>query len=392
MRGVRPRGLVGLVVAAVVCWPVGSGAQVEYQHMRADGRDIRMTVIADGIYQFMTMRDSYVRQVNTVVVVNDRDVLVFDTGTRPTSARLILAQVRKITAKPVRYIVNSHWHPDHWSGNAVYADAFPEVEVIATRLTRDRMQRTAEGWGPKFTAELGRRRAALAAEQGSGKGADGSAVTAEVLKQDQSDVNEYALFTEETVKLRRVLPTIVYTDSLSFFHGGREFRFMSVTGDAEGTTVMYLPRERVLVTGDAVSYPIPFVPPGHAWASGGASQAGGSQCGSDRAGPWAGVPRQGVPQHGTGAARRGGGWRGEGARERRADGRADAAGGDGGGAAGRVHARGPGSRSAIPDAGQGSRRGGYDRGRRGVAPRWGPVATGPERGDVGADLADRRTR
>jgi hypothetical protein len=79
--------------------------------MSSAGRDIRKIAIADGIYQFMTMRDAYVRQLNSVVIVNDNDVLVFDTDTRPSSARIILAEIRKITDKPVRYVVNSHHHP-----------------------------------------------------------------------------------------------------------------------------------------------------------------------------------------------------------------------------------------------------------------------------------------
>jgi cyclase len=260
MSKTRWRSAAGaLAVATIVSAPTVSPAQVEFDHMRADGRDIRMTVIADGIYQFMTMRDSYVRQLNSIVVVNDRDVLVFDTNTRPSSARLILAEIRKITDKPIRYIVNSHGHPDHWSGNAVYADAYPDADIIATAQTREFMLRMASVWAPRFAAELESRRAALAAEVSSGKRADGSALTPEQLRQDKSDVDDYATFTDETAGLRRVFPTIAFTDTLSFFHGGREFRFMSVTGDAEGTTVLYLSKERVLITGDAVSYPIPYV-------------------------------------------------------------------------------------------------------------------------------------
>jgi Metallo-beta-lactamase superfamily len=114
-----------LLMASAACWPASAGAQVEFTHMGASGKDIRKTVIADGIYRFMTMRDSYVRQLNSVVIVNDKDVLVFDTDTRPSSARLILAEVRRMTDKPVRYVVNSHGHQDHWSGNDVYADTIP---------------------------------------------------------------------------------------------------------------------------------------------------------------------------------------------------------------------------------------------------------------------------
>jgi cyclase len=248
--------LVGLLAVGI---PTGGRAQVAFQHMRGEGRDIRMTVIADGVYQFMTMRDSYVRQLNSVVVVTDRDVLVFDTNTRPSSAALILAEIRKITNKPVRYLVNSHGHPDHWSGNAVYADAYPYVDIIATGLTRDHMRRMSGVWVPRFTKELENRRVALAAEESSGKQADGSPLTPEQLQQDKTDVEDYATFTDETVKLRRVYPTITYADSLTIVHGGREFRFLSVTGDALGTTVLYLPKEKILVTGDAVSFPIPYV-------------------------------------------------------------------------------------------------------------------------------------
>ncbi|PWT89369.1 MAG: hypothetical protein C5B55_11530 [Blastocatellia bacterium] len=137
--------------------------------MSASGNDIRKTVIADGIYQFMTMRDSYVRQLNSTVIVNENDVLVFDTNTRPSSARLILAEIRKITDKPVRYVVNSHWHPDHWSGNEVYAQAFPGVEIIATEQTREYMQNVANEFPVRFNAEATRLRAAFEKEIATGK-------------------------------------------------------------------------------------------------------------------------------------------------------------------------------------------------------------------------------
>lgn len=218
--------------------------------MSSAGRDIRKTVIADGVYQFMVMRDAYVRQLNTVVIVNDHDVLVFDTNTRPSSARLILAEIRKITSKPVRYVVNSHHHPDHWSGNEVYADAFPDADFIASERTLQLMQDTAGLWVRRFSEDLAAR------EQAMAKASDDSP---EQRKQDQEDLDNYRTFVEESRTLRRVYPTLTYVNTLTLRHGGREFRFMSVTGDAEGTTVLYLPKEKVLITGDAVSYPIPYV-------------------------------------------------------------------------------------------------------------------------------------
>jgi glyoxylase-like metal-dependent hydrolase (beta-lactamase superfamily II) len=235
------------------------GAPLDFAHMSSAGQDIRKIVIADGVYQFMTMRDAYVRQLNSVAIVCDADVVVFDTNTRPSSARLILAELRKITDKPVRYVVNSHHHPDHWSGNQVYADAFPGLEVVASEETLRSMRATVNLWKPRFNAELARRRAALDKEAASGKQEDGTLLTPEQRRQDEDDLRNYQSFVDETLGLRRVFPTLTYVDHLTLQHGGREFRFLSVTGDANGTTVLYLPKEGLLITGDAVSYPIPYV-------------------------------------------------------------------------------------------------------------------------------------
>src|SRR3954454_23064295 len=95
--------------------------------------------LAPGVYQFTVASDGYVEQLNSVAIVNDSDVLVFDTTTRPSTARTILAEIRKITPKPVRFVANSHWHPDHWSGNEVFAAANPDLEIIATEKERDFM-------------------------------------------------------------------------------------------------------------------------------------------------------------------------------------------------------------------------------------------------------------
>src|SRR4051812_28713323 len=121
----RPRRTLAAaaILALAVTSPAPLRAQVEFDHMSGAGRDIRRFDIAPGVYQFMTMRDSYVRQLNSVVIITDQDVLVFDTNTRPSSAALILKEIRKLTDKPVRYVVNSHGHPDHWSGTSVYDDA-----------------------------------------------------------------------------------------------------------------------------------------------------------------------------------------------------------------------------------------------------------------------------
>jgi glyoxylase-like metal-dependent hydrolase (beta-lactamase superfamily II) len=64
---------------------------------------------------------------------------------------------------------------------------------------------------------------------------------------------------DETRALRRVFPTITYSQEMRIADGGRDIRLISLTGDQEGTTIAWLPKERVLLSGDAVAYPLPYV-------------------------------------------------------------------------------------------------------------------------------------
>jgi cyclase len=222
---------------------------------------VQKVKIADGIYQFITAADGYVPNGNSVVIVNDNDVLVFDTFSRPSTARTVLAEIRKITDKPVRYVVNSHHHPDHWSGNEVFAQEFPDIEIIASEESRTFMLNVANAWPAVFTENLRKDQADLDKEVSSGKNSDGTVLTGDQQRKDEDDVRLERDFVAEAIKVKRTYPTLTYSDKLTLRHGGREFRFMSMIGDATGTTVLYLPREKILITGDVVSYPIPYFSP-----------------------------------------------------------------------------------------------------------------------------------
>lgn len=234
------------------------GQTVKTPGQTTDGtlEGIEKIVVADGIYQFKASFDGYVNNCNSTVIVNQDDVLVFDTNTRPSTARAILAEIRKITDKPVRFVVNSHWHPDHWSGNEVYADAFPNLEIIATEETRRYMKNVSPAWAAVFSGNLKRQQAAFDKEMSSGIQADGTPFTGETRRTRENRFRVYQEFVAESQNVRRVLPTRTYTEKLTLKHGGREFRFMSLVGDASDSTVLYLPKEKILLTGDLIVHPV----------------------------------------------------------------------------------------------------------------------------------------
>ncbi|HEX5045147.1 MAG TPA: MBL fold metallo-hydrolase [Candidatus Polarisedimenticolaceae bacterium] len=111
------------------------------------GPALAKEVLADGVVLFRAPEALDVwTATNVVVVVGDEDVTVFDTNTRPVTTRQVLAEIRKLTDKPVRTLINSHWHMDHWSGNAEYRKAFPGVRIVSTLATRDYLKRMSAGF------------------------------------------------------------------------------------------------------------------------------------------------------------------------------------------------------------------------------------------------------
>ena len=223
------------------------------------GQSVERVELAPGVHLLRTPFDGYVFG-NSVAIVNDQGVVVFDSNTRPSTARSVLAEIRRITPKPVRTVINSHWHPDHWTGNEVYAQAFPGLRVVATATTRDIMKHVAPAWPAVFAARLNRQRAALDTAVRTGKQADGSPLTADARREAEAEITHFAEFSAEMSRVKRVLPNTVYGDSLTLFEGGREIRLVSLSGDAEASTVVYLPKERVLLTGDLLVHPIQWDP------------------------------------------------------------------------------------------------------------------------------------
>ena len=82
----------------------------------------------------------------------------------------------------MRYVVNSHWHPDHWSGNEVFAREYPGVEFVASDETLRLMRNTANAWPAIFADNLKKSEEAFEKERGSRRAADGSAITDERLR------------------------------------------------------------------------------------------------------------------------------------------------------------------------------------------------------------------
>ena len=113
----------------------------------ADYGKVTRHKVADGVYLFTTTPYADVGFCgNSVAIITSDGVLVFDTGATPETAQTILAEIRKLTDKPVRYLVNSHWHWDHWGGNQVFLEANPALQIISHEKNLEMMATVEPRW------------------------------------------------------------------------------------------------------------------------------------------------------------------------------------------------------------------------------------------------------
>ena len=214
--------------------------------------------IAEGVYAVIrTYPPGLMCDGNSVFIINDQDVVVVDA---PEASRDFLAALRKLTKKPVKYVINTHWHDDHIIGNQVYRDAFPGAEFIGHARMREYLPTTGlsnrkqmlDG-APKFVAQM-------RSLMDQGKSIAGGELTPEERLAFESDFKLVDRYMAEVPGAEIILPTITIEDSLTLHRGGRNIDVRHLgRGHTSGDLVVHLPQEGILITGDLVVWPVPLV-------------------------------------------------------------------------------------------------------------------------------------
>ena len=144
---------------------------------------------------------------NAGFVVGDDGVAVIDTFEDPGAAKELLAEIRKITPLPIRFVINTHYHLDHVNGNDVFAAA--GATILAQRNVRDwERSENLKWWGDKIKPEVKAR--------------------------------------VESLKL----PDVVYDSGVDLFLGSRKLEVRSYPGHTGGDSIVYIHDAGVVFCGD----------------------------------------------------------------------------------------------------------------------------------------------
>jgi glyoxylase-like metal-dependent hydrolase (beta-lactamase superfamily II) len=241
--------LVTLTIAISVCFSFEAiaraqgGGSAPSGASTISGKVYQFEKIADGVY-YATSNGPMAAGGNHPIIINERDVVLVDDGTTPAAARALLQDMKLITDKPVRWVVNTHFHYDHTDGNSVFG---PDVEIIGHEYVRHTIADLDVIHREPLKSALTNMPIQIESLKKQLADAKDSAQRATLEKQlaaTQADL-------EELKTLKPTPPTMSYSSKMTLFRGQREIQFLFLgRGHTQGDTVVFLPKEKIVCTGD----------------------------------------------------------------------------------------------------------------------------------------------
>jgi cyclase len=234
-----------VIVLVIFCGALTQVRAADDAFPVVQGKSYKFEKVAEGVYYATALPRTNGNGSNNVVIVNDRDLVLVDDGTTPAAARAFLEDIKLISNKPVSAVVNTHFHYDHTDGNSVFG---PDVQIIAHEYVRtailtfnvlDREPfRTSQSTRlPPLIASL---RQQIASEKDSTRKSElaQNLASAEALNQQLKEIKPTA-------------PNVTYSSKMTLHKGDREIQLLFLgRGHTGGDTFVYLPRERIVCTGD----------------------------------------------------------------------------------------------------------------------------------------------
>lgn len=203
LHGTLVRKLVVLAFVAAAAIPMSRAAAQQATTSIQDQPVLKQ--IASDLYFFFDYEGS-----NAAFLVTEEGVLVVDTRQHPRAGQDLLARIRRITDKPIQWVINSHFHGDHTFGNASFRKE--NARFVAHRETERLMQLVH----PKEMARRG-----------------------DYFKHNNYDPNEVQL----------ILPHVTFDTTMTIRLGGREVRLLYLgPGQQDGDTFVYFPHARAMFT------------------------------------------------------------------------------------------------------------------------------------------------
>ncbi len=207
---------------------------------------------------------------NALIVIGKKGVFLFDPAGTPLVGERVAAKVAELTSLPVTHIAISHWHGDHSMGMHKVLEKYPDAEIIAHEFTARAILSPLNAFTPPTDEENRTTRERIETALKTGKRSNGEPVAPQMRPYYENILEHFDLVNAEIRGLKPATPTKTFAEAYTVNLGGRqvELRHMG-PGNTNGDIIAYLPKEKILATGDVVVRPTPYGFYSHprSWAS-----------------------------------------------------------------------------------------------------------------------------
>jgi cyclase len=210
----------------------------------------RFQKVTEGIY-YATSSGTMNVGANSPIIVTANEALVVDSSITPAAGRALAQDLKAVTDKPIRYVVDSHYHYDHAFGNQVFDR---DAQVIGHQNTLVRMPGSMQQFTylnsvrpiPDRVASLKERIAKETDPQQK--------------KTLEGQVASSLAYLEQVKETRITLPNLTFSDSITINRGGREMQIKYLgRGHTDTDVVVFLPKERIVASGDLMESIISYM-------------------------------------------------------------------------------------------------------------------------------------
>lgn len=237
-----------MLLSIILMWLVNLTASAQVQY-------VETVKVNDHIYVFkprLNWTDG-----NSIAIIGKNGIFLIDTP-RPNYTEEIVKRLKTITPLPIKYLLNTHWHNDHILGNATVKSFYPECQIIGQNLNyveMPRNQAVIDGEPDGTKKEMER----YATELKNGKRTNGTPLTEDQKTFWAALIEDSQDYLDHYKPMKLVNADITFGDSLAIQWENMPIQLLHA-GDAhsKGDAMVWLPAEKILITGDIVVHPTPY--------------------------------------------------------------------------------------------------------------------------------------
>ena len=208
--------------------------------------------VADKVYAAIA-RPTFRLNCNAAIILLDDGVLVVDSEGIPAAAREVIADIKRITPLPVKYLVITHFHGDHFQGADAYVKEWPGVQVISSEGTRESLLK-------RGMARLNREKVGLPARLEKLKSDLAQAADPKQKERMKRSLDEGEAYYAELKNLNVIVPATAVSQTMEIHSGSRTVQiFYLGKAHTDGDLFVYVPDAKVIVTGDSLHSGTPTV-------------------------------------------------------------------------------------------------------------------------------------